>query len=163
MDIKEETKFNLKSLLNLTCILTFTILGVTSDVLMIKLMKQMKNKNGSEAQLVPWVSNGQNNNYNNMVPRNSSLISTLILFSAGLWFAFVDTLAGTLFVNVCINLFLIPILIRFTVSSSMKKNIVVPSGLQFHEPDIEKGLGNIKVGNFLTNNNLSFIFLGRSR
>ena len=85
------------------------------------------------SQLVPWINSDDiTRKYEQSVPRNSTLISTSILCMAGFWFAFSKTLAETLFLNVVINLFIMPSIIKFTISSNLKTKVVVPRGLQFH-------------------------------
>ena len=67
------------------------------------------------------------------VPRNSTLFSTATLCISGLWFAFCETLADTLFMGSIVNIFIIPLLIKFTISSNLKTQIEVPALLQFHD------------------------------
>ena len=67
------------------------------------------------------------------VPRNSTLFSTATLCISGLWFAFCETLADTLFMNSIVNIFVIPFMIKFTISSNLKTHIGVPAVLQFHD------------------------------
>ena len=64
---------------------------------------------------------------------------------AGFFFAFIETLAETLFLNIVTNLFVMPFIIKFTISSNLKTKVVVPQGLQFHG-DQEKGYENLKSG-----------------
>ena len=66
------------------------------------------------------------------VPRNSTLFSTATLCISGLWFAFCETLADTLFMNSIVNIFVIPFMMKFTISSNLKTQIGVPAVLQFH-------------------------------
>ena len=107
---------------------------------MMRLLKKMKRARigDSSAQMVPWVSPKNSNDFDNAVPRNSTLISTGILCITAIWFSLSSTLAETLLMNTLINLVLGPILVKWTVSSNMKSNVVVPSELQFHE-DTEQG------------------------
>ena len=67
------------------------------------------------------------------VPRNSTLFSTATLCISGLWFAFCETLADTLFMFSIVNIFIIPLMIKFTISSNLKTQIGVPAVLQFHD------------------------------
>jgi hypothetical protein len=67
------------------------------------------------------------------VPRNSTLFSTATLCISGLWFAFCETLADTLFMSSIVNIFIIPFMIKFTISSNLKTQIGVPTVLQFHD------------------------------
>ena len=64
---------------------------------------------------------------------------------AGFFFAFIETLAETLFLNIVTNLFVMPFIIKFTISSNLKTKVVVPQGLQFHGEQ-EKGNKSIKRG-----------------
>ena len=86
------------------------------------------------SQLIPWISGkDETQNFEQSVPRNSTLISTAILFMVGFWFAFCKTLAETLFLNTIANIFLMPLIIKFTIISNLKTNIEIPKGLHFHE------------------------------
>ena len=67
------------------------------------------------------------------VPRNSTLFSTATLCISGLWFAFCETLADTLFMASIVNIFIIPFMIKFTISSNLKTQVEVPAVLQFHD------------------------------
>jgi hypothetical protein len=55
------------------------------------------------------------------------------LHMVGFWFAFCKTLAETLFLNTIANIFLMPLIIKFTIISNLKTNIEIPKGLHFHE------------------------------
>ena len=128
-------KASTESILALVYFLSCTCIGIIADILMMILLKKMKNIKGSEVQLVPWNSStNQNKNYDGIIPRNSTLISTGILIMAGFWFAFANTLSETLVYNLVSNLFIVPLMVKFTVSSQQRKSIVVPAKLQFHEP-----------------------------
>ena len=122
----------------ITIIVTFiltlaTLCGIIADICMIKLLKKMKLASQG-CQLVPWVSwKDETQNFEQSVPRNSTLISTAILFIAGFWFAFCKTLAETLFLNTIVNIFMMPLIIKFTISSNLKTKIEIPKGLHFHE------------------------------
>ena len=87
-----------------------TFCGITADICM------MKNKDLEQS-----------------VPRNSTLFSTAMLCISGLWFAFCETLADTLFMGSIVNTFIIPFMIKFTISSNLKTQIEVPAVLQFHD------------------------------
>ena len=67
------------------------------------------------------------------VPRNSTLFSTATLCISGLWFAFCETLADTLFMGSIVNIFIIPFMMKFTISSNLKTQVEVPAVLQFHD------------------------------
>ena len=86
-----------------------TLCGITADICM------MNNKDLEQS-----------------VPRNSTLFSTATLCISGLWFAFCETLADTLFMNSIVNIFVIPFMMKFTISSNLKTQIGVPAVLQFH-------------------------------
>ena len=122
----------------ITIIVTFimalaTLCGIMADICMIKLLKKMK-LSSQGCQLIPWISGkDETQNFEQSVPRNSTLISTAILFMAGFWFAFCKTLAETLFLNTIVNIFIMPLIIKFTISSNLKTKIEIPKGLQFHE------------------------------
>lgn len=116
-------------------ILVTTISGITADFGMMRLLDQLK-KAQNETQLAPWKStNADNENYDNAIPRNSTLISSMILVISAIWFYFCDQLDDTLLLNTLINLFLVPIVVKKTVSTNIKKNVIVPNSLQFHEED----------------------------
>ena len=74
-----------------------------------------------------------NKDLEQFVPRNSTLFSTATLCISGLWFAFCETLADTLFMSSIVNIFIIPFMIKFTISSNLKTQIEVPAVLQFHD------------------------------
>ena len=74
-----------------------------------------------------------NKDLEQFVPRNSTLFSTATLCISGLWFAFCETLADTLFMSSIVNIFIIPFMIKFTISSNLKTQIGVPAVLQFHD------------------------------
>ena len=122
----------------ITVIVTFimtlaTLCGILADICMIKLLKKMKLAPQGD-QLVPWVSwKDETQSFEQSVPRNSTLISTAILIIAGFWFAFCKTLAETLFLNTIVNIFMMPLIIKFTISSNLKTKIEIPKGLHFHE------------------------------
>jgi hypothetical protein len=122
----------------ITIIVTFimtlaTLCGIMADICMIKLLKKMKLAPQGD-QLVPWVSwKDETQSFEQSVPRNSTLISTAILIIAGFWFAFCKTLAETLFLNTIVNIFMMPLIIKFTISSNLKTKIEIPKGLHFHE------------------------------
>ena len=67
------------------------------------------------------------------IPRNSTLFSTATLCISGLWFAFCETLADTLFMFSIVNIFIIPLMIKITISSNLNTQIEAPAVLQFHE------------------------------
>ena len=67
------------------------------------------------------------------IPRNSTLFSTATLCISGLWFAFCETLADTLFMGSIVNIFIIPFMMKFTISSNLKTQVEVPAVLQFHD------------------------------
>ena len=67
------------------------------------------------------------------VPRNSTLFSSATLCISGLWFAFCETLADTLFMGSIVNIFIIPFMMKFTISSNLKTQVEVPAVLQFHD------------------------------
>ena len=100
--------------------------------------------------MVPWASSN-GGNYDNAVPRNSSLISTAILATAWVWFQGSNTYQYTIFLNVLIGLFLFPLVLKFTISSNMKKNVILPpSGLQYHgESSAENGQGKFQTFEFI--------------
>ena len=93
-----------------------TLCGITADICM------MNNKDLEQS-----------------VPRNSTLFSTATLCISGLWFAFCETLADTLFMGSIVNIFIIPFMIKFTISSNLKTQIEVPAVLQFHD-DMDPGI-----------------------
>ena len=74
-----------------------------------------------------------NKDLEHSVPRNSTLFSSATLCISGLWFAFCETLADTLFMFSIVNIFIIPLMIKFTISSNLKTQIGVPAVLQFHD------------------------------
>ena len=74
-----------------------------------------------------------NNDLEQSVPRNSTLFSTATLNLFGLFFAFSETLADTLLLGFIANIFIIPLMIKFTISSNLNTPIEVPAVLQFHE------------------------------
>ena len=125
----------------LTVIVTFimalaTLCGIMADICMIKLLKKMKLASQG-CQLIPWISvKDETQNFERSVPRNSTLISTAILFLVGFWFVFCKTLAETLFLNTIANIFVMPLIIKFTISSNLKTKIEIPKGLNFHENQI---------------------------
>ena len=114
-----------------------TFFGIAADICMVKLLKKLKiASNGS--QLIPWmvtgiVPNDKSKNLEEAVPRNSTLFSTTLLCISGFSFAFCDTLAETLLLTTIVNIFIMPFIIKFTVSSNLKNKIEVPNGLQFHD------------------------------
>ena len=113
-----------------------TLCGIMADICMIKLLKEMKLASQG-CQLIPWISlNDETQNFEQSVPRNSTLISTAMLFMAGFWFAFCETLTETLFLNTIANIFMMPLIIKFTISSNLKTKIEVPKGLHFHENEM---------------------------
>ena len=110
-----------------------TLLGITADICMMKLLKKLKQASHG-LQLIPWiVPNDKSKNLEEAVPRNSTLFSTTIVCISGIWFAFFDTLAETLLLTTIVNIFIMPFIIKFTVSSNLKTTIEVPNGLQFHD------------------------------
>ena len=110
-----------------------TFLGITADICMMKFLKKLKQASHG-LQLIPWiVPNDKSKNLEEAVPRNSTLFSTTILCISGFWFAFCDTLAETLLLTTIVNIFIMPFIIKFTVSSNLKTKIEVPNGLQFHD------------------------------
>ena len=122
----------------ITVIVTFimalaTLCGIMADICMIKLLKKIKLASQG-CQLMPWIgAKDETQNFERSVPRNSTLISTAILFMVGFWFAFCETLAETLFLNSFANIFVMPLIIKFTISSNLKTKIEIPKGLHFHE------------------------------
>ena len=74
-----------------------------------------------------------NKDLEHSVPRNSTLFSSATLCISGLWFAFCETLADTLFMFSIVNIFIIPLMIKFTISSNLNTQIGAPAVLQFHE------------------------------
>ena len=74
-----------------------------------------------------------NNDLEQSVPRNSTLFSTATLCLSGLAFAFCETLADILLLGSIANIFIIPFMIKFTISSNLNTPIGVPAVLQFHE------------------------------
>ena len=122
----------------ITVIVTFimalaTLCGIMADICMIKLLKKIKLASQG-CQLMPWIGvKDETQNFERSVPRNSTLISTAILFMVGFWFAFCETLAETLFLNSFANIFVMPLIIKFTISSNLKTKIEIPKGLHFHE------------------------------
>ena len=96
----------------------------------------MKKLHGNGTQLVPWVSASQNKNYDGIIPRNSTIISTGIMSLVGFWFAFAETLSGTISLYITFTFIIIPAMLKFTISSKMSEQtstVDVPKGLQFHE------------------------------
>ena len=109
-----------------------TLCGITADICMMKFLKKLKPVSHG-VQLIPWiVPNDKSKNLEEAVPRNSTLFSTTILCISGFWFAFCDTLAETLLLTTIVNIFIMPFIIKFTVSSNLRTKIEVPNGLQFH-------------------------------
>ena len=74
-----------------------------------------------------------NKDLEHSVPRNSTLFSSATLCISGLWFAFCETLADTLFMGSIVNIFIIPFMMKFTISSNLKTQVEVPAVLQFHD------------------------------
>ena len=110
-----------------------TLFGITADICMMKFLKKLKQASHG-LQLIPWnVPNDKSKKLEEAVPRNSTLFSTTILCISGFWFAFCDTLAETLLLTTIVNVFIMPFMIKFTVSSNLKTKIEVPNGLQFHD------------------------------
>ena len=102
--------YNPMTIIVATIMALSTFCGITSDICMM---------NNKDLEL--------------SVPRNSTLFSTATLCISGLWFAFCETLADTLFMGSIVNIFIIPLLIKFTISSNLKTQIEVPALLQFHD------------------------------
>ena len=114
-------------------IIISTLLGILADILMIFLLKRMKKAQHQGAKLVPF-SSGHGNNYKGIVPRNSTLKSTGILILAGFVFTFSKTMEDNLLFFVVISYFILPLTIKFTISSKNKTApVMVPPNLQFHE------------------------------
>ena len=110
-----------------------TLFGIVADICMMKFLKKLKQASHG-SQLIPWiVPNDKSKKLEEAVPRNSTLFSTTILCISGFWFAFCDTLAETLLLTTIVNIFIMPFMIKFTVSSNLKTKIEVPNGLQFHD------------------------------
>ena len=74
-----------------------------------------------------------NNDLEQSVPRNSTLFSTATLCLSGLCFAFCETLVDTLLLGSIAYTFIIPFMIKFTISSNLNTQIGVPAVLQFYE------------------------------
>ena len=113
-----------------------TFCGIAADICMMKFLKSMTHASHHGSQLIPWmISNEKNNNFEQSVPRNSTLFSTTILclLLFGFWFAFCETLAETLFLTTIVDIFIMPFIIKFTISSNLKTKIEVSDGLQFHD------------------------------
>ena len=112
-----------------------TFLGIAADICMMKFLKKLKQASHG-SHLMPWiVPNDKSKKFEEAVPRNSTLFSTTILCISGFWFAFCDTLAETLLLTTIVNIFIMPFIIKFTVSSNLKATIEVPNGLQFHDDE----------------------------
>ena len=114
----------------------YTLGGISADVLMFRMLKKMKKFQGTGTQLVPWVSTDQNKNYDRIIPRNSTIISTGIMVLAGFWFAFAETMSGTILKYITFSFVIIPAMLKFTISSkpsAQNSNEVLPKDLQFHE------------------------------
>ena len=129
-----------------------TFFGIVADICMMIFLKKLKQvSHGS--QLVPWiVPSGNSKNLEEAVPRNSTLFSTATLCISGFLFAFCDTLAETLFLTTIVNIFIMPFMIKFTVSSNLKTNVEIPNGLQFHDNQIDKPeIGSLN--SYATSNN----------
>ena len=110
-----------------------TFFGIAADICMMKFLKKLKQASHG-SHLMPWiVPNDKSKKLEEAVPRNSTLFSTTILCISGFWFAFCDTLAETLLLYTIVNIFIMPFIIKFTVSSNLKTKIEVPNGLQFHD------------------------------
>ena len=110
-----------------------TFFGIAADICMMKFLKKLKQASHG-SHLMPWiVPNDKSKKLEEAVPRNSTLFSTTILCISGFWFAFCDTLAETLLLTTIVNIFIMPFIIKFTVSSNLKNKIEVPNGLQFHD------------------------------
>ena len=110
-----------------------TFFGIAADIFMMKFLKKLKQASHG-SHLMPWIiPNDKSKKLEEAVPRNSTLFSTTILCISGLWFAFCDTLAETLLLYTILNIFIMPFIIKFTVSSNLKTTIEVPNGLQFHD------------------------------
>ena len=120
----------------LLALIMYTFCGISADVLMFRMLRKMKKINGAGTQLVPWVSNNPNKNYDGIIPRNSTIISTGIMVLAGFWFVFVETMSGTILLYITFSFVIIPAMLKFTISSKLSEqnsNVHLPKGLQFHE------------------------------
>ena len=125
-------------------LVVYTLCGISADILMYRMLRKMKNFHGPGTQLIPWVSNSQNKHYDGIIPRNSTIISTGIMALAGFWFAFAETMSGTLLLYITFSFVIIPAMLKFTISSKLSEknsNVVLPKGLQFHEES------NANIGN----------------
>ena len=135
----EFSKNTIEPILSFIALIISTLLGIVADILMIFLLKRMKKVQGMDAKLVLF-SSDNGDNYKGIVPRNSTLKSTCILFLAGFVFTLSKTMEDNLLCNVVISYFILPLTIKFTVSSKNKTApVVVPPNLQFHEDSIDIG------------------------
>ena len=134
-------------LVDVTFVISMTILGIVSDVKMFLFVKKRQNSVGVESKIIPWKSTNEDVKSDLQVPLRATVISTglllLVTLIISLSFTLLSIEGGQKFIEYFIGILsmtsssLLPIIIVNYIVKQQKKIEATqpPQTLQFHEED----------------------------